>query len=346
MSLDLLKSKVVQEDILSIINENLPFHELKEKRVLISGATGLIGTYTVLALRELNRQKDLSIEIKVLTRDSEKAKKHFSGVSDDIEFYESIEDIEPNIDYILDFSSPTSSRYFTEKPVETMEANIINLWFLLELALESRSKKVIFSSSLKVYGNQNTQEPFKEESELPANPARIRDSYPISKIASEMLGNSYAHEYGIDFSSIRYAGTFGPSSNIKTNERFINDFIRKAYSGEDIVLKTEGKTKKQLLYLSDAITALFYVLFFSEKGESYNAADMASLMSIKETAEMIIKVSKSNSKVLVSKENTDYFPKEHITEMDTSKLRGLGWSVKVSPREMFSRIMGFLEEYK
>lgn len=156
MSLDLLKSKVVQEDILSIINENLPFHELKEKRVLISGATGLIGTYTVLALRELNRQKDLSIEIKVLTRDSEKAKKHFSGVSDDIEFYESIEDIEPNIDYIFDFSSPTSSKYFTEKPVETMEANIINLWFLLELALESRSKKVIFSSSLEVYGNQNT----------------------------------------------------------------------------------------------------------------------------------------------------------------------------------------------
>lgn len=161
-----------------------------------------------------------------------------------------------------------------------------------------------------------------------------------------MLGNSYAHEYGIDFSSIRYAGTFGPSSNIKTNERFINDFIRKAYSGEDIVLKTEGKTKKQLLYLSDAITALFYVLFFSEKGESYNAADEASLMTVKEAAEMIIEISKSNSKVLVSKENTDYFPKEHITEMDTSKLRGLGWSVKVSPREMFSRIMGFLEEYK
>lgn len=74
MSLDLLKSKVVQEDILSIINENLPFHELKEKRVLISGATGLIGTYTTLVLTELNRQKDLSIEIKVLTRDSEKAK--------------------------------------------------------------------------------------------------------------------------------------------------------------------------------------------------------------------------------------------------------------------------------
>ena len=117
---------------------------------------------------------------------------------------------------------------------------------------------------MEVYGSPKNEDLLSEEDLGYLNPLNVRNCYPESKRMSESLVASYAREYGIRSMSIRLAQTFGPGVEYG-DKRVFAEFARCAMEKKDIVLLTDGKSKRCYLYTMDAVSAILTVLL---KGEA------------------------------------------------------------------------------
>ena len=139
---------------------------------------------------------------------------------------------------------------------------------------------------------------------------------------------------------VRLTQTFGPG--VEYNDgRVFAEFARCAIEGRNIVLNTKGETKRNYLYTGDAADAIFTVLAAGQAGEAYNAANEDTYCSIYEMACLVAKECAGGRIGVEIKERADaarlgYAPTLHMN-LDTSKLRSLGWQPQVGLAEMYSR---------
>ena len=123
MNIECMHDSIMQEDIEKVVNGTCPLEELKHANVLVTGATGLIGSQVVKTLCAANRIKGLEITVYVLVRSKEKAEKVFGELLNrgDIVLImgdvNSFTESDVNFDYIVHAASPTSSKYFVSNPV-------------------------------------------------------------------------------------------------------------------------------------------------------------------------------------------------------------------------------------
>ena len=138
---------------------------------------------------------------------------------------------------------------------------------------------------------------------------------------------------------IRLTQTFGAGVR-KEDNRVYAQFMRSAMAGEDLVLLTQGGTRRSYLYTADAVTAILIVLLKGKNGEAYNAANEDTYCSIKEMAELVARMKEVNVVVKASKEIDKLYPAELFMNLSTQSLRKLEWKSKVSFQEMFMKMMG------
>ena len=149
--------KVLQEDLDNIADSSLPFEELYNTTVMVTGATGLVGMQTVKALLNMNRRHNAGIRVIALVRNADKAAHSYEGfecdelsiVSQDIT--ESI-DIKDKVDYIVHTASPTASKFFVEHPVETIKTAIDGTDNILNFAAKVQARGVVYLSSMEAFG--------------------------------------------------------------------------------------------------------------------------------------------------------------------------------------------------
>lgn len=349
-----LEQPVFREDMEYISGVDfIPWERLRNKTILVTGATGLIGFNLVSALAYIALYKKIPLHILALVRDEEKARGRFCEllkeeppISFIIGDMEHIPSIQEPVDYIIHGGSPTASRYFAEHPVETIQCNLIGTMSLLTLAREKKSKGFIYLSSMEVYGSLHRQEKVDEAHEAFIDTMNVRNSYPEAKRVAEALCAGYAEEYGVPAKAIRLTQTFGVG--IRPNEnRVYAQFMRFALRGEDIVLKTQGGAEHPYLYTADAVTAILTVLLSGNCGEAYNAANEESYCSIREMAELVAAMESTkrlgkgsvNVRVEMAEEAKKLYPAESYIDLDTRKIKQLGWHAKYTLEEMFSRMM-------
>lgn len=327
------------------INE-MDLSQLNNKKVLITGATGLIGRTVIEALLEWNKKHNGSIWIIALVRNREKAKKIFESIRTE---YLSllvcdICDLQPknmDIGYIIHGASITSSKMFVEQPVETIMTAITGTKNVLELAKVNPIKSMVYLSSMEVYGYPQTDEKITEEQGTSLNTMSVRSGYPESKRMCENLCASYCKEYGIPVKVVRLTQTFGPGVEYSDN-RVYAQFARCAIEHKDIVLRTKGDTKRNYLYTQDAVMAILTVLLKGANGEAYNAANEETYCSIYEMAKMVADRC-ANGEICVRIEESDvskfgYAPVLKMN-LDTSKLKKLGWMPRCNLQEMFEALI-------
>lgn len=140
----LMDSAIFREDVEKAIEDNnIPWVQLENTDILITGATGLIGSTLASVFINANFKYNLKCKLHLLVRNVEKAKKIFGeDIQNTVDLIEgSVEkpdvDLE-NIDYIIHTASQTASKAFIEYPVETMTTNILGTRNLLELAKRKR----------------------------------------------------------------------------------------------------------------------------------------------------------------------------------------------------------------
>lgn len=321
--------------------------------VLVTGATGLVGSACVRALLERNRALDAGIHVKALVRNEQKAKKALVGYTDDkcLEFVlgdvETVDEKACASDYIIHAACPTASGYFMEHPVETANAIVGGTVHMLEIARFCGAQSMVYVSSMEVYGNGNPEaglEHLLNEHEVGyCDPLIVRSCYPEGKRMAEQYCVAYASEYNVPVKVARLAQTFGPGIP-KDDRRLFAMIARNAINGEDIVLKTTGASTRMYAYTQDAVRALLIILLGGEPGRAYNVANPDTYSSVRGMAEEIASTcARLPIDVRVELDPQAPYPPEHHLPLDVEALLALGWKPQVDLAGMYRNLIAYLE---
>lgn len=350
------KNNIERLDTREIIESSfINWNYFKNKIILVTGATGLIGTQIVKALLSANEKYGTNIKILALVRNKEKAKSIFKDYKTTklltFLFQDIIKPIKYSgrVDYIIHTANSTSSASFVKKPVETIDSIVQGTKNILDFAIKARTKSIVYLSSMEVYGEipLTREESLKENDLGYVDILKSRSSYQEGKRAAECLCAAYVNEYNVPVKIARLAQTIGACVDYNDN-RVFTQFARNIAEKKDIVLKTKGETVRSYCYITDAVIALLNILEKGADGESYNVANPNTTCSIKEMAEMLCKDS-STSKLVIKEENDSSYLGTLKYYLDISKIKNLsGWSPHVDLKEAYNRLINSLlyQQYK
>ena len=232
------------------------------KTIMISGATGMIGSLIADLLMHLNGISErCNIKIIALGRNRKKAEARFGSYfnASSFMFYECditkpLTNIDEKVDYIIHAASTTHPLAYSTEPVGTVTSNVLGTMNLLDYGTVHGLKRFVFLSSVEVYGeNRGDVDRFDENYCGYINCNTLRAGYPESKRLCEALCQAYRKEKGVEIVIPRLARSFGPTM-LMSDTKAISQFIKKGIAGEDIVLKSEGKQLYTYTYAADAVS--------------------------------------------------------------------------------------------
>lgn len=338
----------MDKEIDYLINKLTILTEFENNSFFITGATGLIGSQIVKLLLEMNNKKNSEVYVYALCRNKVKAEKMFEKYLGS-KYFNIVEgDVrkkikcDANIDYIIHGASITQSGDFVKYPVETIQTCIYGTENILTFAREKNVKRMIYLSSLEVYGQVHLNRNVKENDYGFIDITVPRSSYSESKRMAECMCCSYSYEYDLDIVIARLTQTFGPGVAYNDNRVFAQ-FARSVIEEKDIVLHTKGTTIRSYIYIYDVISALFYILLYGESREAYNVANEETAISIYDMANMVAqRYAKSGIEVKIeipeNIETMGYNPEVKIV-LDTTKLKELGWKPEMDLPKMYDRLI-------
>ena len=331
----------VQTDIQRIIENKVLFEDLSNATVLITGATGFIGSMLAKTFIAANKRYGLGIKIIGLIRDYYKAESVFGSLIKEIDLT-TVDDIPAN--YIIHTVSPTASRYFIEHPVETIRASVESTISILESA-KKNGASVVYLSSMEQYGvPYESNQRMTEDKVGIIDHLSVRSSYSESKRLCECLCASYAAEYGVDVKIARLAQTIGSGVPLPDN-RMPMQFVRSVIDGRDIVLHTDGKSIINFVYITDAITGILTILKKGLKGQAYNICNDQETRSVREIADLVChEVAKDRIQVQIDKKEDMGYAPEVQMYLDSGKLNTLDWKAEVGMSEAYDRLRAYFGE--
>lgn len=326
----LLEIHEYARDVRRVVSLDLPWEKLRGKTILITGGTGLIGSFLIDVLAAAK----LGCKVLLFGRSEEKAKMRFAEYwdADWINFVKwdagstALPTIEWDVDYVLHLASNTHPVAYATDPIGTITTNVIALHNLLALASVKKATRFLFASSNEIYGeNRGDVELFDEKYCGYIDCNTLRAGYPESKRCGEALCQAYIKQKGLDCVIARLTRTYGPTI-LPTDTKAISQFFNNAMRGEDIVLKSEGKQFYSYQYVADSVSGLLTVLLKGEKGEAYNIADESGDITLCDLATLIAaQVGRKVVYDLPDAVESVGFSKASKARLSGVKLRSLGW---------------------
>jgi nucleoside-diphosphate-sugar epimerase len=320
--------------------------ELKGKTILVTGATGLIGSRIVETLMNMG-----GVNVIANSRNEQKLKKlfavytgqkNFKCLSQDIS--EPIMLLQP-VHVIFHAASPITRKIIAEKPLDVIKPNLIATQNLLELLVKQRIEtqingRIVIFSSATVYGN-NTADDIKvseNDTFIAADALESNNApYSESKRMLEVLTRAFIRQFGVDAVIARISYVYGkppfPDLSLAMYE-FLND----ALAEKDIILQRSGFPRRDNIYVDDVVSGLFAMLLKGSTGEAYNistSGELGSFSAIDEIAEMIASIVNEDLKIkiqVVYQIGKSTMRKPGII-LDNSKLKQLMWAPKTGLKE-------------
>ncbi len=242
----LLKSNINSLNIMKIKFGVL----MKNKNILITGGLGFIGSHIANELLDNNKVVILdNLSTGNLNNLKDPNHKNLKIIEEDI-CNTDLDDLTSNIDYIFHLAAMASVPLSIDKPVECSEINLNATIKLLKSAVDNNVKKIIFSSSSSVYG-QNTNMPLKEtEQPMPMSP------YASSKASCELYLKSFYDSYGLNYVSLRYFNVFGPGQDKNSQyAAVIPNFISALLEGKQAEIYGDGEQTRDFIFINDVVRA-------------------------------------------------------------------------------------------
>lgn len=286
-------------------------------RILVTGGAGFIGSHLCKKLI------DQGTEVICLDNFFTGRKDNIQDIVDHPNFelvrHDIVEPILLEVDEIYHLACPASPLHYQLNPVKTIKTNVFGTLNVLGIAKRIKAK-VLLASTSEVYGDPDIH-PQIEEYWGHVNPIGLRSCYDEGKRVAETLMVSYQTQNGVDIRIARIFNTYGPNMSWDDG-RVISNFIRDALSNRPITIFGDGHQTRSFCYVSDMVEGLIGLM----NTEAYNGPvnlGNPNEMDIIETAEKIIKLTKSGSKMVFQKLPEDD-PKRRCPNIEKAK-RKLGW---------------------
>lgn len=332
-----------KQDLRNILSVNR-CEELRNRTLLITGATGMVGTMLADAMMELG-----DVNVIAVGRNAEKAKSRLGEYFGSKNFIFAEQDVRTSFsteftpDYIIPLASNTHPLAYSQYPVETLLINIKGAENALNLAAQCNAT-VLYPSTVDVYGNAISDKPFKEDSLGYLSLQSSRSCYNESKRASEALCQSYLAEKGVSVKIGRLCRLFGPTM-LPDDSKASSQFIKKAIEKENIVLKSDGKQFFSYTYIADAVAALLHIMLSGDNGKAYNISSRKTDIHLRDFAGICAQ--KAGTSVVFEvpdeKERKGYSLSEYSV-LDNSALRQSGFEPKYEIEDAIERTIRILTE--
>lgn len=313
------------------ITSMLNIDEIDHSSILVTGATGLIGSALVDLLLYCNKKNGSHIKIYAASRKPQFVLTRFCryGKEDGLYpvEYNALEDLSLEIkpDYIIHAASNATPNEYITHPVDTFLANAKGIDNLLRYAVNEQVRKIIYVSSSEAYGSIPSVQPLREEQYGCINPLLPRSSYALGKQAAENLCIGYSNQYNCNVSIVRPGHIYGPTATLR-DQRVSSFFAMQAAKGHDIVMKSSGSQIRSYCHCFDCASAILTVLLKGASGEVYNISNNNSIITIKEMASLLAQHGHVNLKMeLPSTLEKAIFNPMSNSSLDSSKLEKLGW---------------------
>lgn len=335
------------QDVDQVIDVIPNISKLFGKKVLLTGATGMICSCVAEILFRLNK-KGASIAITLAGRDSGHISERFCGFTEGKDYrflsYDATKSMslaaEP--DFIIHGAGNANPAIYTKEPVETMLGNIVGLNTLLSLALEKKCCKLLYISSSEIYGRQEENRAYKESDYGYIDILNPRACYPNAKRAAETLCASYGAQHGVKTVIVRPGHIYGPTIT-RSDTRASAQFTWNVIDGQDILMKSAGVQMRSYCYTLDCASAILTVLINGISGEAYNISNKDSVVSIRTMAEYLaayagVKIVFDNP----SDAETKGYNLMPNSSLDAEKLELLGWKARFNLEEGIKRTIDYL----
>jgi UDP-glucuronate 4-epimerase len=168
-------------------------------------------------------------------------------------------------DFVVHLAAWAGVRPSLEKPELYSAVNVTGTVNLLELAKEFSTKGFIFGSSSSVYGG-NSKVPFSESDPVdrPVSP------YAATKRAGELLCHTYAHNFGMHITCLRFFTVYGPRQR---PEMAIHKFAQLMADGKEIPMFGSGESRRDYTYVEDIVAGILAAIAVNPQYEIFNLGE-------------------------------------------------------------------------
>ncbi|USE00338.1 NAD-dependent epimerase/dehydratase family protein [Vibrio sp. SCSIO 43133] len=333
-----MTSSVLIDDYSDLI-KRVDFSRLNNKTILVTGATGYIGSWVCKFLAYSKEQGYFNGSVlagyrnvnKINENYPKKFRKHIDFVELDVS--NRIDICNYNIDIVMHLASPTTSKELVNVPVDSIRSIVNGTQNILDFSVNNNVEKLIYLSSMEVYNGYKELTKVSEEQVGVINPLIVRNCYPQGKLLAESLCAAYHSQYGIDISVIRLAQTFG-SGILKSENRVFAQFIKNAIQNKDLKIKTDGMSISNFCDISDCAYALLWFASRQKGLEVFNVCNENSTSTIKELAYRIKEtVANDSIEVIIEGETPNLingYPASAKYVLDTTKAKAAGLKLNTS----------------
>lgn len=333
-------------------------NSLDGKTVLVTGATGLIGSNLCNELL-----KNPGIKVVALSRSREKLERVFGKYRLNTNFSYHAQDIcssldlSERIDCIFHAAGFTGGTAISDRPVDIILSNFDGLKNCLNFLIQQEETsgvkgRILVFSSATVYTNDTGKDRkvTEDDTESFTKISTQNAPYTESKRMCEVLAAAYRKQYGIDSVIARIGYVYGYCPE-PPSTAFYN-FMKTALQGEDIYIKNPVTARRDNIYIDDVIAGLLAVIACGQSGEAYNissAGEKGNFAAIDEMSMILTEI--INQKGLLGKKakvstSASVKARESGLILANDKLKGLGWELRYNLDEGIEQtVNAYLREY-
>ena len=225
-------------------------------RALVTGGAGFIGSHLTEALLHAGHGVTIIDDLstgRLVNLAAVKDHSRLEVIEGSVTDEPLVRKLMAGIDVVYHLAAAVGVRLILDRPVGTIETNILGTEAILRVAREERPRVVLASTS-EVYG-KNDRVPLSEDDDRVLGPTtKSRWSYACSKAIDEFLGLAYHHEYGVPVTIVRFFNTIGPRQTGRYG-MVVPRFVRQALDGDPITVYGDGRQSRCFTDVEDAVRA-------------------------------------------------------------------------------------------
>lgn len=320
------------------------WHELRHKRIFITGGTGFFGCWLLESFLWANDKLNLNSSVVVLTRNLEPFKKKAPHLAEHpaVQFHlgdvTSYEFPSGEFSHIIHAATEANAKFNREHPLQMFETIIQGTQHTLEFARQAGTKKFLLTSSGATYGKQpaNITHISEDYSGSP-DPMDTNSAYGEGKRAAEMLCTLYNKQYGIETKIARCFAFVGPYLPLDIHFA-IGNFIRDGLRGDPIKVNGDGTPYRSYLYAADLAIWLWTILIKGKSCYPYNVGS-DNMLTISELANTVANVCGHPNNVHIAKQAVLNQPMERYVPSIIRAKSELILQIKIELDEAIRRTM-------